>query len=90
MSDHSLSTYIKDYFFPLMDIPIEENLKHNFINAIEKKDKKEVGLLYPEILKCSIISGDHHQCKVFFNRMRFDINKEIGTTFTFVSDTEFS
>ena len=39
MSDHSLSTYIKDYFFPLMDIPIEENLKHNFINAIEKKDK---------------------------------------------------
>jgi hypothetical protein len=90
MSKHSLSSYIKDYFIPMMDIPVDENVKNNFLNAIDKKNRKDVELWYPEILKTAIISGDHNQCKIHFNRMRFDINAEIGTTFPFVYDTEFS
>jgi hypothetical protein len=90
MSKYSLSTWIKDYYIPLMDIPLEEELKNNFLYAIDKKDKKQVELLYPEILKIAIISGDHDQCRIFFNRMRFSINSELNTNFSFIFDSEFS
>lgn len=90
MVDTSLCSYIRDYFLPLMDIPVDESVKHNFLEAINKKDKKEVELWYSEILKCAVISGDHCQCKIHFNRMRMYINDEIGTTFPYVYDSEFS
>jgi hypothetical protein len=90
MSESSLSTYVRDYFFPIMDIPVDDSVKNNFLTAIDKKDKKEVELWYPEILKSAVFSGDHHQCRIHFNRMRLYINEQTGTNFPFVFDTEFS
>ena len=82
-----LSSLIKDYFFPLMEIKLESSVTNNFLKAIEEKNKENVQLWYPEIYKACTTTGHG---KLHFNRMRFYINSEMGTDFPFVHDNEFN
>ena len=81
-NDSKLFLYIRDYFFPLMNIDQTEEISINFLNAVGTNNKDEMIRLYPTLEKFVIVNKKDSK-NVYFNRMRFYLNDEFGFTFNY-------
>ena len=73
----SLFEYIRDYFFPLMNITLDDDVPRLFLKAIGDKDKEQVLFWFPE-LERYVKEREKDAKNVYFNRMRCYINDEFS------------
>ena len=78
----SLLEYVRDYFFQVMEISVDDEIPKIFLKCIEERDTKSLEPAF-EKLYTYVKDNDKDQKNLYFNRMRFYINQEFGTTLAY-------